>query len=148
MVIGDILLPAHVVVGLRCSDRAQLISELSSIASKTVALSQGLLSGRLLERERLGSTGVGDGIAIPHARFEKLAQPFALFARLQRPIDFDAIDGKPVDLVFLLLLPAASSREQLPLLASVARHLRQQAIARELRAAADASTAFQVLTRA
>lgn len=148
MVIGDILLPAHVVVGLRCSDRAQLISELSSIASKTVALSRGLLSGRLLERERLGSTGVGDGVAIPHARFEELAQPFALFARLQRPIDFDAIDGKPVDLVFLLLLPASSSREQLPLLASVARHLRQQAIARELRAAADSSTAFQVLTRA
>lgn len=148
MVIADILLPAHVVVGLRCSDRGQLISELSSIASKAVDRPQVLLSERLLERERLGSTGVGDGVAIPHARFDELAQPFGLFARLQRPIDFDAIDGKPVDLVFLLLLPAASSREQLTLLASVARHLRQQMIARELRAAADASAAFQVLTRA
>ncbi|UYO47373.1 PTS sugar transporter subunit IIA [Rhodopseudomonas palustris] len=148
MVIGDILLPAHVVVGLRCSDRGQLISELSSIASKAVDRPQVLLSERLLERERLGSTGVGDGVAIPHARFDELARPFGLFARLQRPIDFDAIDSKPVDLVFLLLLPAASSREQLTLLASVARHLRQQVIARELRAAVDASAAFQVLTRA
>jgi nitrogen PTS system EIIA component len=143
MVIEGLLSPTRVIVGLRCADSRQLIDALSSIAAEDLDISTSRVSDRLLDRERLGSTGLGNGVALPHARFEELQNPIGVFARLQRPIGFNAIDGRPVDLVFLLLSP--SSREHLTVLASVARQLRSVSIASELRKAASADEIIRLL---
>ena len=87
-------------------------------------MSENDIVSELLKREGLGSTGMGNGVAIPHARFHTIKKPFGIIAKLKQPIDFDAIDGQPVDIVFMLLLPTASEGEQLGALACVARKLR------------------------
>src|SRR6185312_12187816 len=99
----------------------------------------------LLQREKLGSTGVGNGIAIPHGKLPKLAKLFGLFARLDRPIDFEALDGQSVDLVFLLLAPETAGADHLKALARVARLLRDPAVAHKLRASHDAEALYAVL---
>jgi PTS system nitrogen regulatory IIA component len=96
-----------------------------------------------LKREALGSTGTGAGIAIPHARLEGIARPFGILVRLAKPIDFEAIDGQPVDLVFLLLLPAEPQGDQLNALACAARMLRDAQILRDLRRAADDAALYR-----
>ena len=100
----------------------------------------------MLQREKLGSTGVGNGIAIPHGKLPKLDKLFGLFARLDRPIDFDALDGQPVDLIFLLLAPEAAGADHLKALARVARLLRDPHVANKLRESRDAEALFAVLT--
>ena len=99
-----------------------------------------------MQREKLGSTGVGNGIAIPHGKLPKLDKLFGLFARLDRPIDFEALDGQPVDLVFLLLAPEAAGADHLKALARVARLLRDPEVARKLRESRDAEALYAVLT--
>src|SRR5207245_5304420 len=96
-------------------------------------------------REKLGSTGVGSGIAIPHGKLAKLDKLFGLFARLDRPIDFDALDGQPVDLIFLLLAPETAGADHLKALARVARLLRDSDVARKLRDSRDAEDLYAVL---
>ena len=93
-----------------------------------------------MQREKLGSTAVGNGIAIPHGKLPKLEKLFGLFARLERPIDFEALDGQPVDLIFLLLAPEGAGADHLKALARIARLLRDPAIARKLRGVRDAGT--------
>jgi PTS system nitrogen regulatory IIA component len=100
----------------------------------------------LLQREKLGSTAVGNGVAIPHGKLPKLGRLFGLFARLERPIDFEALDSQPVDLVFLLLAPEAAGADHLKALARVARLLRDQEIARRLRESHDADALYAVLS--
>src|SRR4029077_1424540 len=100
----------------------------------------------LLKREKLGSTGTGGGIAIPHARISGLDKPFGILVRLKGPIDFDAIDGQPVDLLFLLLLPVGSDKEQLNTLASVARILRISRSASNLGQASDSASLFRAMS--
>jgi PTS system nitrogen regulatory IIA component len=103
------------------------------------------IAGNILKREELGSTGIGGGIAIPHARIEHLTMPFGVVARLRRPLDFDAVDGQPVDLVFLLLLPIAPASEQLNALAAVTRKLRNPNVLRDVRSAPDGARLYNAL---
>jgi PTS system nitrogen regulatory IIA component len=124
MIISDFLSPADVLVGVRAPQKRQLLKELAQKIAQTAALSPELINSALLKREDLGSTGTGGGIAIPHARIVGLEKPRGLLARLKQPIDFDSIDGEPVDVVFVLLLPATVEAGHLNALASVARRLR------------------------
>jgi len=98
-----------------------------------------------MQREKLGSTAIGNGIAIPHGKMPNLSRLFGLFARLERPIDFEALDGQPVDLIFLLLAPEGAGADHLKALARVARLLRDSAIAHKLRSSKDAESLYAVL---
>jgi PTS system nitrogen regulatory IIA component len=124
MTISDFLSQPNVVVDIRASDKRMLMRELAQKAATALDLPLDLIASELLKREELGSTGIGNGIAIPHARIQAITKPFGIAAKLKLPIDFDAIDGKSVDLVFVLLLPASPDGDQLGALASVARKLR------------------------
>lgn len=122
-----------VIAGLHVRDKAQLLRELSCRASKALGIADIVILNALYMRETLGSTGIGQGIAIPHARIEGLQRIFSLFVRLERPTDFAAVDGKPTDLMFLLLIPANSGSEHLAALACVSRRLRDLEVAQALR---------------
>jgi PTS system nitrogen regulatory IIA component len=134
-----------VIVDVRASDKVQLLKDLSARAALEVALDPALVSAEILKREELGSTGLGSGVAIPHARILGLSKLYGSLARLKRALDFAAVDGKPVDLVFLLLLPSSTGREQLEALAAVARQLRKPTIAAMLRKARDRSEAYNAM---
>jgi PTS system nitrogen regulatory IIA component len=146
MEIADIINPHQVIAALRVGDKASLIKELARRAAAELGLEPQAIIGALEGREQMGSTGMGSGIALPHARIEKLNRFFGLFARLERPIDFAAIDGKPVDLVVLLLIPPGAGSEHLSALACIARRLRDGAAAKQLRTAETASDLYSVLT--
>src|SRR5262249_41964035 len=113
MNITEFLSPKHAIVDLRAGDKARLLGELARRAATALGLPADQISDALLKREDLGSTGTGGGIAIPHARLAGVARPFGMLVSLAKAIDFDAIDGRPVDIVFLLLLPTNSQGEQL-----------------------------------
>ncbi len=146
MQISEFLSPAETLINVRASEKESLLQELAHKAATTLKLPEDDIAVELLKRERLGSTGMGNGVAIPHARFRAIKKPFGMIARLKRPIDFEAIDGQPVDLVFVLLLPAASEGEQLGALACVARKLRAPDDLAKLRRAKSASDLYAVLT--
>src|SRR5690242_15099035 len=107
MKIEDFLAPENALVGITSPDKTRLLTELSARAAGSVSVDATIIARELMKREALGSTGLGGGIALPHARIENLRRPFGLLARLKRPLDFDSIDGRAVDLVFLLLQPLA-----------------------------------------
>jgi PTS system nitrogen regulatory IIA component len=109
MNIKEFLSPSDTLVDIRASDKTRLLQELCHRAAATLNLAVERISAEILKREELGSTGTGGGVAVPHARIQGLNRSFGILARLNKPIDFEAIDGRPVDLVFLLLLPANSS---------------------------------------
>jgi PTS system nitrogen regulatory IIA component len=146
--ISDFLSPDQVMMDVRASDKARLLEQLSARAAAAVGLAAGDVVREVAKREGLGSTGVGDGVALPHARFHGLGAPFGLIARLSHPIDFDSIDGKPVDIVFLLLLPEAGDTDKGNALACVARALRQPDTLRKIRGAPDRETLFQAVAGA
>jgi len=143
MTIGEIIGPDQVVVGLRCGDKAQVLQELAGRAAAALGLDRAAIFDALVMRENLGSTGLGKGFALPHARLETLERPFALFARLARAIDFEAIDEKPVDLVILLLSPGGN--QHLATLAALSRPLRDAAFVQRLRQAPDAGAVHRLL---
>jgi PTS system nitrogen regulatory IIA component len=145
MSIGDLIGANHVIVGLRVADKAQLLRELSSRAASALSLDQRVILDALQARENLGSTGLGGGFALPHARLDGLSQLFAVFVRLARPIDFAAVDGRPVDLVILLLTPADAANQHLATLAAVSRPLRDEAFVQQLRQAPDADSLYGLL---
>ena len=134
MIIRDLLTPDHVVLDLRVADKRRLLEELARRSAPAHIDSQVIFEA-LNARETLGSTGIGAGIAIPHARLAPLSRPIGVFARLRPPVAFDAIDGQRVDLVFLLLLPPELQGEVLNALACVARKLRDDPTTAALRAA-------------
>ncbi|TCT08175.1 PTS IIA-like nitrogen regulatory protein PtsN [Aquabacter spiritensis] len=146
MPLADLLAPDAVFPSLRASSKKQALQELAHHAAALVGRDQREIFETLLQRERLGSTGVGSGIAIPHGKLPKLERLFGAFARLEKPIDFEALDGEPVDLVFLLLAPEAAGADHLKALARVARMLRDPAIAEKLRATRDAAAIHTLLT--
>jgi PTS system nitrogen regulatory IIA component len=135
MKIPDLLSPSDVMIDVRISDKNGLLRELATKAASSLKLPVDQVAPLLLKRESLGSTGIGRGVAVPHARLPELHRPFGLLAKLKRPIEFDAIDGQAVDLVFLLLLPAAAENGQLGALALVARTLRPSEVLVRLRRA-------------
>jgi PTS system nitrogen regulatory IIA component len=136
--LADLLGPDRIIPSLRAADKAHLLAELARRAGAAAGGDAGSIEQALVAREALGSTGVGKGIAIPHARVPFLHRAFALFARLERPLDFAAIDGQPIDLVFLLLSPLDEGGTHLASLAAVSRRLRDPRAAAALRATRDA----------
>jgi PTS system nitrogen regulatory IIA component len=133
MKISGLISVANVMVDVRAADKSQLLRDLAQVAASALQMPPELIAAELNKREQLGSTGMGNGIAIPHARFAALAKPFGILARLRQPIEFDAIDGQRVDLIFVLLLPASPDGEQLGALACVARQLRLPSVIDRLR---------------
>jgi nitrogen PTS system EIIA component len=146
MKIPDILSPDNVMIDVAAADKKKLLSDMSRKASARVDVQPERLLSELLKREDLGSTGMGGGVAIPHARFQQVTKPFGMLVRLRKALDFDAVDGQPVDIVFLLLLPeAAPAGDQLGALAAVARRLRNPATTAALRSARDTKGMYNSL---
>jgi PTS system nitrogen regulatory IIA component len=148
MAIGELIGANHIIVGLRVSDKAQLLHELARRTAAALSLDQRMILDALQARENLGSTGLGKGFALPHARLDSLPGFFALFVRLARPIDFARIDGLPVDLVILLLTPVNAGNQHLATLAALARPLRNEAFLRRLRQAPDAIALHELFAQA
>src|SRR5215212_3922780 len=145
MSLTDLIAPNAIIPALKAASKKQAIQELAAEAARLTGQSERTIAEVLLQREKLGSTGVGNGIAIPHGKLPKLGKLFGLFARLERPIDFEALDGQPVDLIFLLLAPEAAGADHLKALARVARLLRQPEIVTRLRETREADTLHAVL---
>ena len=141
----DLVSPNAIIPALKVNGKKQALQEIAAKAAVLTGQSEKAILEILLQREKLGSTGVGNGVAIPHGKLAKLAQVFGLFARLERPIDFEALDGQPVDLMFLLLAPEGAGADHLKALARVARLLRDPEIARRLRESSDADALYAVL---
>jgi PTS system nitrogen regulatory IIA component len=142
----DILLPDGVVGSLRASTKKTLLQDLARIAAGKVGLDARIVFEAIMERERLGSTGFGSGVAIPHARLSGLEQIVGVFARLAEPIDVDAIDGAPADLVFLLLAPEDAGADHLRALARVSRAFRRPELRERLRGAPSEDALLAILT--
>jgi PTS system nitrogen regulatory IIA component len=145
MTLTDLLTPAAVVSPLRANGKKQALQELSQHAARVTGLSERDLFEALLQRERLGSTGIGDGIAIPHGRMPGIDRLVGLFARAERPIEFDALDGQPVDIIFVLIAPEGAGADHLKALARVARVLRNQAVLEQVRHARDPAAIYAIL---
>lgn len=146
MDIADLLDPRAVVPTLRAANKKQLLQEIARRAAEITGESERAIFDVLLERERLGTTGVGSGIAIPHGKLPGLKRLYGLFARLETPIDFEAIDEQPVDLVFLLLAPGGAGADHLKALARVSRLLRDRTICDKLRGSDKAEALYALLT--
>ena len=146
MPLSDLIAPSAILPALKVNSKKQAIQELAARAAVLTGQNERAILEILLQREKLGSTGVGNGVAIPHGKLAKLGGLFGLFARLERPIDFEALDGQPVDLIFLLLAPEAAGADHLKALARVARLLRDQEVARRLRESGDADALYAVLS--
>jgi PTS system nitrogen regulatory IIA component len=147
MPVTDLISPTAIIPALKVNGKKQALQELAAKAAELSGQSERAVLEVLMQREKLGSTAVGSGIAIPHGKLAKLDQLFGLFARLGRPIDFEALDNQPVDLVFLLLAPEGAGADHLKALARVARLLRDPAVARKLRDSEDAEAIYAVLTQ-
>jgi len=146
MKIPEFLSVNNVMLNVAAADKRKLLLELSRKAGSMLDVLPERVFSELSKREELGSTGMGGGVAIPHARFHQVTKPFGMLVRLRKPLDFDAVDGQPVDIVFLLLLPeAAAQGDQLDALASIARKLRNPAIAAALGTARDSTEMYRTL---
>ena len=145
MPLNDLVAPNAIIPALKVNGKKQALQELAAKAAELSGLSERTIFEILMQREKLGSTGVGNGIAIPHGKLPKLNKLFGVFARLERPIDFEALDGQAVDLVFLLLAPEGAGADHLKALARVARLLRDPDVAHKLRDSRDAEALYSVL---
>jgi len=146
MEMEDLITPARVMANLKAPSKKQILQELAKRAAELTGLHERVIFDVLLERERLGTTGIGGGIAIPHGKLSEIKQLFGLFARLEVPVDFEAIDDQPVDLVFLLLAPEGAGADHLKALARVSRLLRDKGVCEKLRGADQADALYALLT--
>jgi PTS system nitrogen regulatory IIA component len=146
MTLTDLVAPTAIIPGLKVNGKKQALQELAARAAELTGQNERAILEILLQREKLGSTAVGNGVAIPHGKLPKLGRLVGLFARLERAIDFDALDGQPVDLIFLLLAPEAAGADHLKALARVARLLRDPEIAKKLRESRDMDALYAVLS--
>ena len=143
----EFLSPDSVIPALRARVKKQVLQDIAAQAARHLpGLDEREIFETLLQRERLGSTGIGDGVAIPHGKLARLDRLFGLMARLERPVDFEALDGQPVDVVFLLLAPENAGADHLKALAQVARILREPGILERIRSARDGSALYALLT--
>ncbi|WP_445502759.1 PTS IIA-like nitrogen regulatory protein PtsN [Microvirga sp. G4-2] len=142
----DFLDPQAVLPALRVSGKKQALQELAFHAARLTSLPENTIYEALLQRERLGSTGIGEGIAIPHGKLPGLTRIFGLVARLEKPIDFEALDGQQVDVLFLLLAPEGAGADHLKALARVARVLREPGLIERVRATKDAAALYAIMT--
>lgn len=146
MDLGDLITPDGILPSLKPKSKKQLLQELSEHAAGILEIEQREIFDTLLQRERLGSTGIGQGIAIPHGKLNSINGIFSLFARLENPLDFDSVDDEPVDLIFLLLAPESAGADHLKALARISRLLRDPSAVEKLRASHDKDALYSVLT--
>ncbi len=146
MEICDLLTVDAVASNLTASSKKQALQELAKRGYGLTGINERVIFDTLLDRERLGTTGVGNGIAIPHGKIAGLPKLFGLFARFETPVDFDSIDGLPVDLMFLLLAPEGAGADHLKALARVSRLLRDQTMCQKLRGSDRADAIYALLT--
>lgn len=145
MPLNDLVAPQAVIPALKVNNKKQALQEIAARAAELTGRPEREILDVLMQRERLGSTAIGNGIAIPHGKLSKLDRLFGAFARLDRPIDFEALDGQPVDLIFLLLAPENAGADHLKALARIARLLRDPDIIRLLRDSTDREALYAVL---
>lgn len=148
MQLSDHLSAENVVLDLAAASKRELIIKLSDLASKRSGAEVSAISAALTGRENLGSTGIGQGIAIPHAIIDGVADCLCLFVRLAKPLDFEAVDEVPVDIVVLLLSPAVDQKQNLNLLSCIARRLRNDDVTEAIRSAKTPEEAYILLTQA
>jgi nitrogen PTS system EIIA component len=148
MTLNDIIDARAILPGLKAQNKKQLLQDLSQVLSSLVTIDHRVIFETLLQREKLGSTGLGQGIAIPHGRLPSINRVYGVFARLQTPLAFDSIDGEPVDLVFALLSPSQAGADHLTALARVSRLLRDSVTLKKLRGTDTAEGLFAILTEA
>jgi len=146
MEITDLITPRSVVAQLRAASKKHALQELAKRAASMTGLHERTIYDVLLERERLGSTGIGMGIGIPHGKLSELTKLYGIFARLERPVPFEAIDDQPVDLIFLLLAPESAGADHLKALALVSRLLRDRATCEKLRGTDNPDELYALLT--
>ena len=146
MDLRDLIKPDAVISTLKANSKKQVIQALAESAAEATGIDERQIFETLLQREKLGSTAVGGGIAIPHGKLPNLERIFGLFARLTKPIDFEALDDQPVDLVFLLLAPEGAGADHLKALAQIARLFREPGVVGKLRASSDKAALYEVLT--
>ncbi len=146
MEIAELITPESVIPNLKVTSKKQALQELAKRAATLFDIDERQVFEVLLEREKLGTTGVGNGIAIPHGKLADLGTLYGLFARLERPVDFDSIDERPVDLIFLLLAPENAGAEHLKALSRVSRVLRDKGVCDKLRATDTAEALYSLLT--
>jgi PTS system nitrogen regulatory IIA component len=147
MHLGKFISPDAVLASVKAKTKKQLLQELAGRAAKLTRLEERHIFDVLWQRERLGSTGLGHGVAIPHGKLAGLKQIVGIFARLAKPVDFDAVDGEKVDIVFLLLAPEGAGADHLKALARISRLLREGSAVEKLRASKDESALYAVLTQ-
>ena len=145
MNIADLLAPDAVLAGLKAQSKKLLLQELAARAALQTRLPEKRIFETLIERERLGTTGVGQGIAIPHGRMAEVTQITGVFAKLENAIDYEAVDSQPVDLVFMLLAPENAGADHLKALARVSRLLRDKLVCDKLRATKSSEALYAIL---
>ena len=145
MTLVDLLRRDAILPALKVGTKKQALQELSERAAQQCDRPAREIFDALLQRERLGSTGIGNGIAIPHGKLASVERIFGVFARTDKPIDFEALDGEPVDLILLLVAPESAGADHLKALARAARLLRSQAATAKLRGTRDAAALYAIL---
>ena len=148
MTLDTLIDKQSILASLKAPNKKQLLQELSQAMAARVAIDHRVIFETLLKREKLGSTGIGQGIAIPHGKLATLSRVYGVFARLAQPIDFDSVDGQPVDLVFVLLAPEHAGADHLKALARVSRLLRDRSLVEKLRATDKADALYALLVEA
>jgi nitrogen PTS system EIIA component len=146
MLLTDLVASNAIIPALKVNSKKQILQELAAKAAELSGQSERTVLETLQQREKLGSTGVGGGVAIPHGKLPKLGKLFGLFARLERPVDFEALDGQPVDLVFLLLAPETAGADHLKALARISRLLRDKETCEKLRGSDSGDALYALLT--
>jgi PTS system nitrogen regulatory IIA component len=146
MPLDSIIDKQSVLASLKVQNKKQLLQELSQVLANRVAIDHRLIFETLFQREKLGSTGIGQGIAIPHGKMPSISRVYGLFARLAAAVDFDSVDGQPVDLVFVLLAPEHAGADHLKALARISRMLRDPAVVAKLRGTEDGEGLYAILT--
>lgn len=144
--LNDLLVPAAVVAGMSAGSKKKLFQQLGAVSAEAYGLDAVEVTAQLNHREKLGSTGFGGGIAIPHGKIEGLAEVRAIFVQLDRPVDFAAIDDLPVDLICALLSPPDAGAEHLKALARVSRCMRDRVLGAKLRGVGSTDALFALLT--
>ncbi len=146
MELADFTTPESIATDIKATSKKQVLEELARRAAEISGLHERAIFDVLLERERLGTTGVGRSVAIPHGKLPDLDRLYGVFARLSKPVDFDSVDDEPVDMVFLLLAPEGAGADHLKALARVSRLLRDTGRCERLRQAEDAERIYRILT--
>ncbi|SKA03090.1 PTS IIA-like nitrogen regulatory protein PtsN [Consotaella salsifontis] len=147
MDLGDLIEQDAILPALKANSKKQVLQDLAQKAAELTGLAERDIFETVLQREKLGSTGVGNGIAIPHGKLEGIDRIFGVFARLAKPVEFDALDEQPVDLVFLLLAPESAGADHLKALSKVARLLRNPDTVEKIRSSRAASALYAVMTQ-